>query len=102
MGDPIVNFGENIIYGCGISLKKDEFDTYCNDPSSMKSLPLFENLAFWTKFGQFGNANIYNPNDWDNVKTDSTYDKLGTKIASNSQEGSCTLYSGVTYKIYYS
>lgn len=61
VGDPIVNFGEDISYGCGKSLSLSELASYCTESSKIASLPIFTNVNFWTVYGQFGNANIYNP-----------------------------------------
>jgi hypothetical protein len=62
VGDPVVNFGEDISYGCGKSLSLSDLEAYCQNPNNnIASLPIFTNLNFWKVYGQFGNANIYNP-----------------------------------------
>ena len=60
-GDPVVNFGEDIIYGCGVPMNLSSLKAYCQNPFAILSLPIFSNIQFWANYGQFGNANIYNP-----------------------------------------
>ena len=60
-GDPIVTFGEDLTYGCGVTMNRAQLEEYCNNGTQIISYPLFSNLDFFTKYGQFGNANIYNP-----------------------------------------
>jgi hypothetical protein len=62
IGDPTVNFGTDLVYGCGVSLNSQEFLNYCqNSQTLINQLEIFSNTKFFTKFGKFGNANIYNP-----------------------------------------
>ncbi len=60
-GDPVLGFGENTIYGCSVSLSLNDLSSYCADQTRIVTLPLFTNLDFFDKYGQFGNANIYKP-----------------------------------------
>lgn len=60
-GDPVLGFGEDTVYGCSVTLSLGDLNTYCGDQTNIVSLPLFQNLDFFDKFGQFGNANIYKP-----------------------------------------
>lgn len=66
------------------------------------TLPLFSNLDFFDKYGQFGNANIYKPKDWKDIIVDSDFSSLGSQNSPFSfNSRSCKLYSSVNYKIYY-
>jgi hypothetical protein len=60
-GDPVLGFGENTIYGCSVSLSLNDLSSYCADQTKIATLPIFSNLDFFAKYGQFGNANIYKP-----------------------------------------
>jgi len=78
-GDPVLGFGENTVYGCSMALSLNDLRSYCGDQSNIKSLPLFKNLEFLSKFGQFGNANIYKPKDWKDVIEDASFVSLGSQ-----------------------
>jgi hypothetical protein len=47
-GDPFLNFGETITYGCGVSLTLAELQAYCaNSETNTKTLAIFQNLEFF-------------------------------------------------------
>ena len=77
IGDPFVSFGEDMTYGCSKHMNLADLKAYCENVDEVKNLPLFQNLDFWQKYGQFGNANIYNPMDWEDIKIDSSVESLG-------------------------
>ena len=58
-GDQVINFGENMIYGCAKSLSLSDLQNYCKTQDNFKSQGIYENLAAFEYFGQFGNADIY-------------------------------------------
>ena len=98
--DPIITFGEDLVYTCSISLTQAQLQSYCGNQPQIQSLPLFSNLAFWQLFGRFGNANIYSPKDWTAVTIDESFSSLG---AGTLNGPACTsFYSSVNYKLYWS
>jgi hypothetical protein len=84
-------------------MTRAQLEIYCNNGQTILSnYPIFGNLAFWTKFGQFGNANVYNPKDWRDVTANTDLSELGTLTKPwSSFERSCTMNSGVSYKVYF-
>jgi hypothetical protein len=101
-GDPILGFGEDTVYGCSVQLSLNDLSTYCNDQSSTQNQPIFKNLEFFSKYGQFGNANIYKPKDWKDLITDDSFSSLGISGDKfKDATKSCKHYSSVNYKIYY-
>jgi hypothetical protein len=57
-GDPIVNFLEDVTYGCQIQMNSTLFQSFCNSPS-LSTYDIFSNINFAQYFGSFGNANFY-------------------------------------------
>jgi hypothetical protein len=53
-------------------------------------------------YGKFGNANIYYPSDWSNLKYDASNGSLGYQINWDATSRTCTLYADVHYKVFYS
>ena len=101
-GDPTITFGEDTTYGCSVNLALNDLRDYCQNAAQIKDLPLFKNLEFIKKYGQFGNANIYNPKDWEDIKQTNTASLLGTTVSQwSDSEKQCKLYSSVHYTIYY-
>ena len=59
----IVNFKQDLTYGCALPYNYDSLKTLCSDttkaPAFIKGLELFTNLDNMKLYGKFGNANIY-------------------------------------------
>lgn len=53
-----------------------------------------------TKFGKFGNANVYYTNDWLDVTIDEDFDRLGASQLSIDDK--CLIYSRVELEFVYS
>ena len=101
-GDPVVNFKQDLSYGCSVQYDKASLKTLCADASAtVKKLQIFKNLDQMKKFGKFGNANLYYPNDWSDVSQDDSFKKLGQSTY-DDETGVCSIYSSVLVKIVYS
>ena len=101
MNDPVVNFRQDLGYSCSKKLSISELKTYCEGASEIKNLQIFKNLEELKKFGRFGNANLLNKLDWQDVTIHTSYADLG-KATWNEESSSCTLKSSALVKIIYS
>ena len=103
-GDPIINFKEDLTYGCTNSMTKAELETRCKATATtqqnVKNLQIFANLDELKKVGKLGNANIFYPKDWLDVVDDPSMASLG-KAAWDADLGQCTIYSSVLIKVVY-
>ncbi|CDW73609.1 UNKNOWN [Stylonychia lemnae] len=101
-GDPVVNFSQDLNYGCSVQKTYSELKSYCSDlNSNIDGMQLFKNLEFIQKFGEFGNANLYFTQDWKDIKVDVSYQKLGDQIAFYDINKTCHFYPNAHYKIFY-
>ena len=51
-------------------------------------------------YGKFGNANLYYPKDWQAIKEDESFGKLGESVW-NGETGTCEVFSSVLIKVIY-
>jgi hypothetical protein len=49
-GDPVVNFLENVIYGCQVNMTLAQLQQFCSNPA-LNSFDIFSNLDFVDYFG---------------------------------------------------
>jgi len=91
-----------MVYGCTVAYNKQTLKQFCEGTSNdfLKGFNLFANLDEFKLYGKFGNANILHPKDWEKVKEDPSYAKLGTSVWSE-ETGSCRVYSSVLVKVIY-
>jgi len=60
MGDPVLNFKENLTVGCSVKYDLASFEKNCVQGAALLSgFQLFQNLEDFTYFGEFGNADLY-------------------------------------------
>ena len=60
MGDPVLNFKENLTVGCSMKYDLASFEKSCVQGEALLSgIQLFKNLEDFTHFGEFGNADFY-------------------------------------------
>lgn len=60
LGDPVVEFGKDLVYGCSVELNLEELQSYCQTPTDIfRELAIFDNAQYIQQYGEFGNANIY-------------------------------------------
>lgn len=102
-GDPVINFNEELSYGCNVRYKPDDLKTFCKADSqaTVKGMQIFKNLDEFKKFGKFGNANILFPKDWIDVANDDSFANLG-KTQWDEASQTCSIYSSVLVKVIYS
>eukprot|EP00347_Sterkiella_histriomuscorum_P004630 403359727 len=101
-GDPVLKFGQDISYGCSVQLNLAELQAYCSGlATSIVNSQLFKNLEFIQRYGEFGNANIYQPSDWKNVNVDISFQSLGSQISYTDFNKTCYFYPNAHYKIFY-
>lgn len=102
-GDPVINFNEELSYGCFVKYKADALKTFCSADNSatVKAMQIFKNLDEFKKFGKFGNANILFPKDWTDMVKDASFDNLG-KSQWDEASQTCSIYSSVLIKVIYS
>ena len=79
--------------------------SFCTDATSqdtIKSLEIFSNLDQFTKYGKFGNANLYYPKDWEDVSVDSSFSGDLGSMEWDDSTNTCKIYSSALVKIDYS
>ena len=65
LGDPIINFGEDLSYACSKALTLAELQQGCTSGALLPwNHEIFKSLNEATYFGMFGNANIHLEKDW--------------------------------------
>lgn len=98
-GDPVVNFNEDMSYGCVVEkgITADDIEAKCAD---MQDKEIFKNLDKIEKFGQYGNADISFGKDWKDVKADDSYAELG-KFTWDPAKKTCTGYNTAVIKVVY-
>jgi len=92
-----------LTYGCAVPYNKESLESVCNDEKTsawIKTFDIFNNLKEFTKFGKWGNADIYTTKDWNLVKEDPSFAKLGDAVWHESNQ-TCLIYSSVLIKIIY-
>jgi len=68
-GDPVLNFKQDLTYGCSVLMNQDELKTFCEDPNlkvAVQGQQIFSNiLEEFQLYGKYGNANYLYPLDWE-------------------------------------
>jgi len=99
--DPIVNFRQDLTYGCSIPYNKDTLKAMCESGTVeyTKGFQLFKNIDEQFKvYGKFGNANLFFSKDWSKVTEDPSYAKFG-EATWNAETETCEVYSSILIKV---
>ena len=103
--DPVVNFKEDITYGCSVSHTLASLKTFCTggtaSTDTVKNLEIFRNLEQFKKYGKFGNANLYYSKDWNDVTEDSSFSSDLASMEWVEETQTCKIYSSALIKIDY-
>ncbi|TNV81556.1 hypothetical protein FGO68_gene15939 [Halteria grandinella] len=98
--DPELLFADSTIYGCRLSLTRQELRDFCEN-KKWQNLMLFQNLQQLDVIGRFGNADPHLIKDWTEAIFDSDKAAGETFIWDNAA-GTCTFPSSYVLKIFYS
>jgi len=103
-GDFVLKFKEDHSYGCSVQHSKASLADFCAgaaaDSTGVSGLPIFANLLQFAKYGKFGNADLYYPSDWVDVREDESFAKLGSAEWDEGTE-TCTVWSTVLIRVIY-
>lgn len=98
--DPELLFADSTIYGCRLSLNRDQLRDFC-ESKKWQNLMLFQNLQQLDVIGRFGNADPHLIKDWVAAIFDSDKAAGETFIWDNAA-GTCAFPSSYQLKIFYS